>query len=1297
MTERRQRLLFAEQIEQRIEQCWGPDRANLRRLWERWCRSDGEGRPALWQRLLAQIERSEMQVARRRSTPVSLDFPGQLPITQHISEITAALQRHQVIVVTGATGSGKTTQVPKICLAAGRGRHGFIGCTQPRRLAARAASMRLAAELGPENSGTVGYKVRFHDHVGRETQVKYMTDGVLLAEIQTDRRLLAYDTLIVDEAHERSLNIDFLLGYLKTLLPRRPDLKLIVMSATLNPAQFAGYFSAPVIDVGGRQYDVEVRYRPVEPQEAAEGDVSPLEAAVCKAVADVLAGSDAGDILVFLSTERMIRSVAGSLRQAGLPGVEVLPLYARLSFEDQARVFRPAAGRRVILATNIAETSLTLPNIRCVIDTGEVRVSRYNFRRRMQVLPVEPISQASARQRMGRCGRTAPGVCVRLYSEEDLRQRAPFTDPEVLRTNLATVILKMRLLELGDVRRFPWLDPPALRPVNAGIQVLKRIKALDDNDRITPEGRKIARFPLDPVLGRMVLRAERERCLAEVLVLCAGLVTVDPRDSSPARRRQAARAHRSFVDRRSDFSSMLKLWTFLSGQSRELSSRQFRKLCRERLISYRRYLEWRDVYLQIKQIARELGLSINAEPAGFGAIHRVVLETWIHNVAVRQKDGMYVTTDGRRLRIFPGSAVAGSSPPWIVAAEIYQTHSRFARVVAQIKPAWLPRIARDQCRFSYQNPRWDARHGRVVADELTTFHGLVLPGGRRINLARQEPDKARELFLLHALVLGESAVHIPEVAANRDLVAQINALAARARRPDLVVGEESLLNFYRQVVPPSIVDVDHLKHWWEGLDAAQRQTLCLKRSHFLGDALWQELSRGFPTEMQCAGVGIPVQYHYAPGTGRDGVTFIVPLAWLNRFNPARFEFLVPGLLKEKVTFMLRRLPKSLRRALVPLPETASRIQERLDPEQGTFIGQLVAVVARLYGVELDAGELARLSLPAHLLPKFAVVDEQGRRLGEGVSWPVLQSRFAREATAAFSRLVAGVWPQETVTKWDFGECPETVTLRHGGQAVTVYPCLKVAGDRVQRAVAETSVKARALHRHGIVALVRKQFNRNLKPVIQGPEMQRLGLYYTAIGSPGRLYDAMMDRCLDQCLGLEEALIYQQADYQRRVDVALTGIAEEMLSLGRLMEEILVRHHRLRQALDTLPGMAADSPSGKDLKQHLSSLVFDGFVRVTSWSFLQHLPRYLAGLERRWEKYRRAPQRDLRRLADVERWRETALRLHERRRRGERLREVEWEYLLNFEEWRLAVFAQELGVRGPVSQKKMQQLDEALQG
>ncbi|MBK1726796.1 ATP-dependent RNA helicase HrpA [Halorhodospira neutriphila] len=1307
-----------EALRGRIEAAFGPDRPGLRRRLAGLERRARQGKPfdRGRDRLERDLATSEARVEQRRRSGPALAYDPELPVVQRREELLEALDEHQVVVVCGATGSGKSTQLPKMALELGLGARGLIGHTQPRRIAARSLAERLAEETGTEVGGAVGYKVRFTDQVGEDSRVKLLTDGMLLAEIQSDRHLDAYDTLIIDEAHERSLNIDFILGYLKRLLPRRPDLKVIVTSATIDPERFSRHFDdAPVLEVSGRTYPVELRYRPYEERDGVE-----LPQAVAEAVHE-LAGEGPGDTLVFLPGEREIRECAEALRKDPPRGTEILPLYARLSSAEQQRVFHPGGGRRVVLATNVAETSLTVPGIRYVVDSGRARISRYSHRTKVSRLPVEPIAQASADQRAGRCGREAPGICIRLYGEADYAGRPRFTDPEILRTNLAGVILQMKAMGLGEIERFPFVEPPERRYINDALRQLFELGAVDAARELTELGRRLARIPADPRIARMLLAAEERGVAREVLVIAAGLSIQDPRERPMEAQEAADQAHARWRDPKSDFAALLRLWEDYQAQRRALSRRKLTQWCREHFLAPQRMREWADIRRQFAEMLKEAapqrggssgesaaggarggtqagdraagqGEAEGAEALPYEAVHRALLTGLLGQVACHYEERTWMGPRGVKLQVFPGSGLAKRKPKWIVAAELVETRRLFARTVAEIRPGWIEAAAGHLVSRSYSDPHWEKRAGRVVAYEQVSLYGLTLASGRKVDYARIDPDEARRIFIRDGLVAGEIRTRGAFLAHNQALVDEVERLEAKARRRDVLADEEQLAAFYEARIPGDIRDAAAFERWRKRAERRDPQRLYMTREALMRrDA--EEISEAqYPDRLTVRGVEIPLEYCLEPGSEHDGVTAVIPVAALNQLPPEAFEWLVPGLLHEKVTALIRGLPKAQRRHFVPAPEFARAALEAIPRGEGSLIDAVARHLQRITGVELPPGALEAVELPAHLCMAFRVVDAEGAVLAEGRDLPALQAQLSGAATEQFAAAGGGAaaqWYREGITRWDFDELPESVTLEEGGVTYRGYPALRDEGDAVTRLLLDAPEAAERESRAGVRRLFMLALPQQVRALRKLDELKALRLKYRGLGSDDELREALLRAAFDRCF-LGEGLPRDAAAFEQRLAAGRGELVATAQSLCRALDEVLTRYQALRKALKQLNSPAL-LESLRDIDEHLGSLVFPGFLEALPAERLAELPRYLRALERRVEKLRLDPSKDRAPLRTVRPWHE---RVHQRlAERAERsapdptLEQLRW--LL--EEYRVSLFAQEVGAREKVSEKRLEAL------
>jgi ATP-dependent helicase HrpA len=1283
-----------------IDACLLADRHRLRRWLHGLRELDRRGADAASAlvEVHAAIERSRGVAALRRERLPIPAFPAELPITERIGEIRTLVEAHPVVVLCGETGSGKSTQLPKICLSLGRGVFGRIGHTQPRRIAARSLAGRVSAELGCELGTTVGYKVRFRDQVAPETSVKLMTDGILLAEIQRDRFLNEYDTLIVDEAHERSLNVDFLLGYLRQLLPKRPDLRVIVTSATIDPERFARHFGgAPIIEVSGRSYPVEVRYRPPAEPGAAERDDA-LQDGIAAAV-DELSSISRGDILVFLSGEREIRETAETLRKHRLPRTEVLPLYARQSSAEQGRIFQPSGQRRIVLATNVAETSLTVPGVRYVIDAGFARISRYGHRARIQRLPVERVSKASADQRKGRCGRVAAGVCIRLYDEDDFAARPDYTEPEILRTNLAAVILQMKILGFGDIEAFPFLDRPDPRAVRDGYRTLAEIGAVDRERGVTRLGRQIARLPVDPRIGRMILAAAHGHCLREMLVLAAALSLQDPRERPIDRQQVADQAHAQHRDEQSDFLGLLKLWAFLEEQRRHLSRRKFRELCQAQFLAPNRVIEWHDIHLQLRAELHEMGFRENEVEASYEEVHRALLSGLLSHIGCREqgRERGFLGTRGTHFYVFPGSALFRKPPKWVVAAELVETTKLYARTVARIEPDWVEAVAGHLVNRSYAEPHWERKRGQVAAYEKVSLFGVTLVARRKVNFGPIDPVQAREIFLRFALVEGDFETRAPFWRHNRELIAYVHDLEARSRRRDILVDDEAVYGFYAARVPDGIYSTPQFEQWLRQAGATQPKLLHLRLENLLRQPLDRDAAQ-FPDRLDLGGMELPFEYRFEPGTEADGVTLVAPVAVLSRVTEARTSWLVPGLLQERITALLRSLPKALRKHFVPAPDFAARCRRALTPGDMPLAQALGAELERLTGVHVPEDAWDEDALPEFLRLRFRLVDDDGRTVATGRDLGELRREYGTNAGVARQVLPGTGIEREGLKEWDFGTLPETVELSRGGIRLHGYPALVDGGDSVAVRVLDSAEAAARAHRAGLRRLVMLSVGRELRALRRSlTDLHGLRLWYARaadgpapppVEPPAALEDELVALIVDRAfLGDREPVRGVQAFEACLANgrERLAPVAGETLALAT---EILRRNHEVRSSLaGRIP--AAWLPSVQDVRAHVGRLVYRGFLLDVPWERLLHYPRYLGAIARRVERLSHGALRDRDRLAEIAPLEGMWLARDEQARRAGRvdgrLEEIRW--LL--EELRVSLFAQDLKTAVPVSVQRIE--------
>ncbi len=1293
-----------------------------------------------------------------------IEFPESLPVSGKREEITAAMLAHQVVIVCGETGSGKTTQLPKIALAMGRGKLNYpagqharlIGHTQPRRIAASSVAKRIAEELKTPLGEVVGYKVRFQDRLSRDASVKLMTDGILLAETQTDPLLNAYDTLIIDEAHERSLNIDFLLGYLRQLLPRRPDLKVVITSATIDAQRFADYFAsskgpAPVILVSGRMFPVEQRYRPYE--ESRDYD---LNDAIADGVDELWRNPhSAGDILIFLPGEREIREASDHLRkhlahQPLFRNAEVLPLFARLSQAEQDRIFDGHTGRRIVLATNVAETSLTVPGIRYVIDAGTARVKRYSFRNKVEQLMVEPISQAAANQRAGRCGRVADGICIRLYDEQDFLGRQRFTDPEILRSSLAAVILRMKALHLGTIESFAFIEPPQGRAIADGYQLLAELGAVDDDNELTPVGRNLARLPLDPRVGRMILEARDRQALDEVLVIASALSVQDVRDRPMDKQAQADQQHAKFDDEKSEFTGYLKLWKWLGdvrgghGEDHKLSNRQYENLLRENYINIRRVREWRDIHSQLHAVVGEQKWVLNDKPASYEQLHLSMLCGLLGNLGIKSdEDDWYLGARGIKFYRHPGARLSKKPGRWIVVAELVETTRLFGRGIANIEPQWVEQVAGHLLKKQLLDPHWEKKAAQVTALERATLYGLVIYNGRRVNFGRVDPVTAREIFIREALVAGNWDSKLPFLAANLKLIAQVQDLEHKARRQDVLVDEELIYAFYDQQLPADICTGASCERWYKDEVKKQPTLLLLSREELMRHEAAGITTQSFPKTLRLGGVDCLATYLHEPGDAKDGLTVDVPLFALNQVSEERCEWLVPGMLKDKIQALIKTLHQRPRSRLVPLPDTASRMAaELLQPEKfgaGSLTDAVLKLVRDATSLDIKRNDMKLDMLPPHLFMNFRVLDEHGRQLGAGRNIGALKGELGSQARGAFQALaglktrvvpdsaqdvesnrpaaqagraqaapesIANQKPAaaripEGYTSWSFGELPELMEISKGKQTLIGFPALIDLGDAVTIEVFDEPELAASRHRAGLRRLFALQIRDALKYLEKNlPELQKMATAYMLVGraadnSGGGTLEELREQIIEVALDrafLQEPLPTDEAGFKKRTDDGrgrLTLIASEVARLAAaILLEFAVAQRKIKDTKNA-------AEAALDAAQQLQRLVPKRFLTLTPWTQLQHFPRYLKAITLRLEKWRADPARDAARLAELRPQEQRYWRLVAERKGASdaRLQELRW--LL--EELRVSFFAQELRTPQPVSIKRIEKAWQQLVG
>lgn len=1290
-----------------------------------------------------------------RNPPPVITYPEELPVSGRRDEIAEALKKHQVIIVCGETGSGKTTQLPKICLDLGRGQKGLIGHTQPRRIAASSTAKRIAQELNSPLGEHVGFKVRFTDTLSKGASVKLMTDGILLAETQTDPLLRQYDTIIIDEAHERSLNIDFLLGYLKQILPKRRDLKVIITSATIDAQRFANHFgehgkAAPVIEVSGRLYPVEVRYRPIQADEKdKERD---LMVAITDAV-DELCRLGSGDVLVFLPGEREIRDAAEALRKHHPPHVEILPLFARLSAQEQERVFKISNTRRIVLATNVAETSLTVPGIRYVVDAGLARVKRYSYRNKVEQLQVEAIAQSAANQRAGRCGRVAAGVCIRLYDEQEFKQRPAFTEPEILRSSLASVILRMKSLRLTDVETFPFIEPPLGRAIADGYQLLQELGAMDDSNQLTPVGKELAKLPLDPRVGRMILAARDNQALSEVLIIAAALSVQDPRDRPMDAQTAADLAHKKFADEKSEFSSYLKIWKwFEDAIEHKKTNRQLQDNCRSNFLSQMRLREWREVHSQLLTIVKEQGWRVNETPATYEQLHLSLLTGLLGNIGFKsEEDSHYLGARGIKFYVWPGSYLAKKAGKWIMAAELVDTTRLYGRCLAQIQPEWLEKVGGHLLKKSYGEPRWEKRTGQVSGFERATLYGLVVYSQRRIQYGLTHPKEAREIFIRDALVEGDFDTRAPFLAFNQKLIREIENIEHKSRRQDVLVDDHLIAAFYDKHLPADIYNAVLFEQWHKEATKNNPKLLYLNKDELMRHEAAGVTTDFFPKLMQVSGVGLQLSYHFEPGSPRDGVTLWIPLFSLNQVSAERCEWLVPGMVREKVQLLLKSLPQKIRRHCVPLPDYAAGFCERNEFGKGNFLETLIADIREQKGLQCLSTDFKFEQLPAHLTMNFKIVDEHGRQLEMGRNLASLRAEFGSQARESFQkiasadklalldnskqsatannidrhsrervgeefgqhaarsqtglRLQAQSRPargnpessaiqqenlKENLTAWTFDELPELLEVQQGKQTLIGYPALVDKQTHCHIEVFDDPDEAARVHHVGLRRLFALQMKEQVKFLEKNiPGLQQMGMQFMSLGSQEELREQIVTTALDRAF-MQSPLPKNSGEFNKRRDEGKARLNLLANEIARLAGLILAEYYSLPKKLQ---GLKAHTQAAADMQQQLQNLVTKRFIAEVDFAQLAHYPRYLKAITVRMDKLRADPARDAKLMAEwnivAQPWQRTP------RRSGVDAdpKLIEFRWLL--EELRVSLFAQELKTPMPVSVKRLQKVWESL--
>ncbi|MEU6945750.1 ATP-dependent RNA helicase HrpA [Streptomyces sp. NPDC046316] len=1267
-----------------------------------------EAREAVLDEIAAEAGKAKERVDGRASRVPAVTYPEQLPVSQKKDAILEAIRDHQVVIVAGETGSGKTTQIPKICLELGRGVRGMIGHTQPRRIAARTVAERVAEELRTPLGEAVGWKVRFTDQVNPDaTFVKLMTDGILLAEIQTDRELRAYDTIIIDEAHERSLNIDFLLGYLAQLLPKRPDLKVVITSATIDPERFSRHFGdAPIVEVSGRTYPVEVRYRPLLEEDSEESDRDQITA-ICDAV-DELQSEGPGDILVFLSGEREIRDTADALLKKQLRNTEVLPLYARLSHAEQHRVFQAHSGRRIVLATNVAETSLTVPGIKYVIDPGTARISRYSHRTKVQRLPIERVSQASANQRKGRCGRTSDGICIRLYSEDDFLTRPEFTDAEILRTNLASVILQMTAAGLGEIEKFPFIDPPDHRNIRDGVQLLQELGALnpaekDPQKRLTQQGRKLSQLPVDPRLARMVLEADKNGCVREVMVIAAALSIQDPRERPAEKQAQADQQHARFKDETSDFLAYLNLWRYIREQQKERGSSSFRRMCKQEYLNFLRIREWQDIYAQLRTVAKQMGIHLNEEDAPEQSVHTSLLAGLLSHIGMKDvKEGAkneYLGARSAKFAVFPGSALFKKPPRFIMSAELVETSRLWARVNAKIEPEWIEPLAQHLIKKTYSEPHWEKDQAAVMAIEKVTLYGVPIVTDRKVNYGRIDPEASRDLFIRNALVEGDWRTHHKFFADNRKLLTEVEELEHRARRRDILVDDETLFDFYDKRVPEHVVSGAHFDSWWKHKRHEEPEFLDFEREMLITEKAAGVTKDDYPDSWRQGPLKFRVTYQFEPGADADGVTVHIPLQVLNQVTDEGFDWQIPGLREEIVTELIRSLPKPIRRNYVPAPNFATRFLDSAVPLQEPLTVTLARELHRMVGVPVSPDDFDLSRIADHLKITFRIVDERRRKLAEDKDLEALKLKLRPKARQALSKAAAAATSgpdgsgqsleRTGLTEWTIGTLTKVFETRRAGQPVKAYPALVDAGDTVSVRLFDTEAEQAQAMWQGTRKLI--LLNIPVNPAKFASDklanQQKLALSRNPHGSIQALFDDCATAAADRLIADHGGPVWDEESFRKLYDKVRADLVDTTVRTVSQVQQILAAWQACERRLKATNSLALIDNLA-DVREQLAWLMPAGFVTRAGLRRLPDLMRYLVAVDRRLQQMPTGVQRDTTRMEKVHEMQDEYAWLLEQLPKGRPVPKEVTDIRWMIEELRVSYFAHALGTAYPVSDKRI---------
>jgi ATP-dependent helicase HrpA len=1257
------------------------------------------------QQIINAIEKSISNKQQKLKSLPKVSYPESLPVSQNVDIISKAIAENQVVIIAGETGSGKTTQIPKICLELGRGIEGIIGHTQPRRIAARTVANRIAEELNTKLGDCVGYKVRFNDQVGEHSHIKLMTDGILLAEMQTDRLLRQYDTLIIDEAHERSLNIDFILGYLKQILVKRPDLKVIITSATIDPERFATHFSdkngnkAPIIEVSGRTFPVDIHYRPLNEQKEEQGDNVDVISGILNAV-DELTSISLGDILIFLNGEREIRDTASALEKANLKHTSILPLYSRLTVQEQNRIFKPHSGRNIVLATNVAETSLTVPGIKYVIDPGTARISRYSYRTKVQRLPIEAISQASANQRSGRCGRVSAGLCIRLYSQEDFLGRPEFTDPEIIRTNLATVILQMLSLDLGSISDFPFVQPPDDKNINDGVRLLEELAAIDSQSKqvtLTKSGQLLAKFPIDPRLSKMILTAIDLGCIEQIFIIVSAITIQDPRERPYEKQQAADEKHNRFKDPQSDFVSLLNLWRYVTEQQADLTINQFRKLCQKEFISYVRIREWQDIFSQLKHTLRDLKInmsSIDLDSEGqldvgqLDIVHQAILSGLLSHLGQLDENREYKGARGSKFYIFPGSGIAKKPPKWLMAAELVETSRLFARMAAKIDVQWVESYAEHLIKRNYSEPHWEKKQGAVMAFEQVSLYGLILVSKRKINFKHIEPATCREIFIREALVNGDCTLNESFYQDNQVLIAEIETLEKKARRKDFLIDEQQLFDFYADKIPEHVNCQPSFLSWWKKAKHQDKRLLHFTKAFLLNETS-QVLSKDeYPDVWQQGNLTLPLTYHFTPGDLDDGISVLIPLEILNQVQNIGFDWLIPALREDLIIALIKGLPKSLRRNFVPAPNYAQACLAAMSDFDHDLVTVLEKQLLRMTGVRLPENSWQGIELPMHLIMNFKVVNEKGTVINQGRDLDDLRAQLQGKVKASIKKVAEKGIERTEISTWDFNVLPVGYEKKVANITIKAYPALVDKNNNVSIELFEQEAMAEQAMLNGVSRLILLNIPSPTKYLQEKlPNKAKLGLYFNPFGS---IADLLQDCIVASCQYLVMNLGELPRDAERFSQVrdhVRAEISDSVLAGAIKLEQVLSRAHDIRKKMKGNVALNIIQSHG-DIKKQLEQLVFKGFVTESGYQRLDDISRYLNAILRRLEKLTIDPNQDRLKMFEIAKVEDAYQQVIAKKRKDQplpvKLAEVRW----MIEEMKVSLFAQNLKTAYPISAKRL---------